>query len=174
MLAWHALRVRPRYEKIAGEILKAKGYEEFVPLHRVRRAWSDRIAELDLPLFPGYVFCHFDIEDRRVPIMSTPGVLQLVGVAEDSEIAAVRQVIASGLAAEPCHYLPIGSRVQVHTGALSGLEGILLQVKKNYQLVISVSLLQRSVAVEIDSAWITPVAQSAHRPADARQLQSTD
>jgi transcription antitermination factor NusG len=161
--SWYALHVRQRYEKTTAQILRGKGYREFLPLYRMRRRWSDRIVEVELPLFPGYVFCHFDLSDRRVPIISTPGVIQIVGVGrlpvavEDSEIAAIQQVIESGIAAEPWPYLKAGQRVRIEHGALAGLEGIFIEAKKRHRLVVSVTLLQRSVAVEIDSAWATPL-----------------
>lgn len=164
---WYALHVRHRYESITSEVLRNKGFQEFLPLHRVRRRWSDRIAEIELPLFPGYVFCHFDINDRRVPIMTTPGVLHIVGIGrtpapiDENELAAVRTVIESGVTAEPCKYLPAGSVVRIEAGALAGLEGTIVEFKKKHRIVISVSLLQRSVAVEIDPALITPLRSPA-------------
>lgn len=162
---WYALQVRPRYEKTSATLLAQKGYQELLPLQRVSRRWSDRIAAVDLPLFPGYVFCQFDPQDRRMPIMSTPGVLQIVGIGklpqalEQSEVAALRTIMEAGVAAEPCAYLPTGSRVRVEAGSLAGIEGIVVEHKKKQRLVISVSLLQRSVSVEIDSAWLTPLAK---------------
>ena len=164
---WYALHVRHRYEATAAAVLGNKGFETFLPLHRVRRRWSDRIAEVELPLFPGYVFCRVDLNDRRVPIMTTPGVIQIVGLVrtpcpvDDNELAAVRRVIASGLTAEPCRYLPIGATVRIEAGALAGLEGAIVEFKNKRRLFISVSLLQRSVAVEIDPALITPVRRPA-------------
>ncbi len=163
-LEWYALCVRARHERIAWSVLQNKGYETYLPLYRSRRKWSDRITELELPLFPGYVFCRFDPSDRRVPILTTPGVQHIVGAGrsplpvDESELAAVRAVIASGLAAEPWPYLKAGHRVRIDAGALEGLEGILVEVKKHHRLVISVTLLQRSVAVEIDRTWVSPVA----------------
>jgi transcription antitermination factor NusG len=160
---WYALQVRSRHEAIAAAILENKGYDKFLPLYRSRRQWSDRIVHLDLPLFPGYVFCRFDPGDRSVPILTTPGVVRIVGIGgravpvDDAEIAAIQSIIKSGFAAEPWPYLQLGNLVRIRYGALSGLEGLLVEKRKRHRLVVSITLLQRSVAVEIDSAWVTPV-----------------
>jgi transcription antitermination factor NusG len=140
--------------------LQSKGYEQYLPVYRRRQRWSDRIVETDRPLFPGYVFCRFDAR-KRLPIVSTPGVVSVVGFGSepapisDSEIEAVRAILRSGLAAEPCPFLREGQRIRVRRGSLEGLEGILLKKKSDWRIVVSVAMLQRSVAVEIDREWIT-------------------
>jgi transcription antitermination factor NusG len=162
---WFALQVRALHEKIVALTLREKGHEEFLPLHRVRRRWSDRVKNVEVPLFPGYVFCRLDIE-RRLPILVTPGVLFLVGIGktpcpiEDSEIAALQSVVRSGLPAEPWPFLRVGQRVRIEQGSLQGVEGILVNMKKPCRLVVSVTLLQRSVAVEIEQDWVSPIARS--------------
>jgi transcription antitermination factor NusG len=167
---WYALQVRPRYEKIIASTLLSKGYEGFLPLYRHRSRWSDRIKEIHLPLFPGYLFCRFDI-NRRLPILVTPGIIRVVGIGkniypvEESEIAALQAVVISGLQAQPWSFLNLGQKVRIDFGALAGVEGILLGMKGSRKLVISVTLLQRSVAVEIDEAWVAPVSRYP-RPVD--------
>jgi transcription antitermination factor NusG len=159
---WYALRVKSRHEKCAAAILHNKGYQDFLPLCRVRRRWSDRRVELDLPLFPGYVFCRFNSHDR-LPILTTPGLVHIVGIGnvpipvDETEIAAIETIIKSGLAAEPWPYVKVGNIVRIEYGALEGLEGILLEIKKRHRLVVSITLLQRSVAVDIDRDWVTLV-----------------
>jgi transcription antitermination factor NusG len=159
---WFALRIKARREKLVAASLRSKGYEEFLPLYHCRRHWSDRIKTLQLPLFPGYVFCRFDLH-HRLPILVTPGVMLIVGCAkvplpvEDSEIAALQAIVKSGLKAEPCPYLRIGQRVRIEQGSLEGLEGILLALKPQ-RLVVSVTILQRSVAVEIEETWARPIS----------------
>src|ERR1700684_772011 len=78
-LLWYAIRVRSKFERVASLTLSGKGYEEFLPLYRSGRAWSDRAKQLDLPLFPGYLFCRFDVQDRLLPILTTPGVISILG-----------------------------------------------------------------------------------------------
>lgn len=160
---WFAVQVRPRYEKLVAQVLENKGYEQFLPLQRQRRAWSDRIKKIDQPLFPGYLFARFD-PSSRLPILITPGVIRVVASAgtplpvDVKEIDAIRAIVSSGLAAQPWPYLTVGQRVSIGHGSLRGLEGILVAVKNSRRLVLSVTLLQRSVAVEIDQEVVTAVA----------------
>jgi transcription antitermination factor NusG len=163
--SWFALRVRSQREKIVASALRSKGLEEFLPLYRCRRRWSDRVKEFEQPLFPGYVFCRFN-PYNRLPILVTPFVLLIVGngkvplPVDDAEIAGLQSVIKSRLQAEPWPFLRVGQRVRIEQGSLEGLEGILVALKKPHRLVVSVSLLQRSVAVEINEGWATPIAQA--------------
>jgi transcription antitermination factor NusG len=161
--SWYALRIKSRHERIVAAALYGKGYEVFLPLYRDRRRWSDRMKELELPLFPGYLFCRFDVA-KRLPILTTPGIVQVVGVGktplpiEDTEIAAIQSIVISRLNAQPWPYLQVGQRVRIEQGPLTGLQGILIALKKTHRLVVSVTLLQRSVAVEVDHDWASPVA----------------
>ena len=161
-LPWYALQVRPRFEKVIALTLLNKGYEGFLPLYRHRSRWSDRMQEVQLPLFPGYLFCRLDL-NHRLPVLVTPGVMHIVGIGrtphpvEEDEIASLQAIVISGLQAEPRSYLNIGERVRVEIGPLAGTEGILLALKGSTRLVVSVSLLQRSVSVEVDGSWVVPL-----------------
>ena len=163
---WFALSVKSRFEKSVANFLANRGYESFLPLYKARRQWSDRIKETEVPLFPGYLFCRFDIHNR-LPILMIPGVQHVVGGAQlptpidDSEMNALRTVIHAGLSRQPWPFLQIGDRVKIERGSLAGVEGILLQMKGRHRLVLSVSLLQRSVAVDIDSAWVSRAHRSS-------------
>jgi transcription antitermination factor NusG len=135
--------------------------ESFLPLYRSRRRWSDRTRVLDLPLFPGYVFCRFHPE-LLLPVVTTPGVVQIVGSGKqphpiaDEEIAAIQRMLHSGSEIEPWPYLKAGQKVRILDGPLFGVEGLLVEVKNRRRLVVSVHLLQRSVAVEVDRDCIGP------------------
>lgn len=161
MAAWFALTVAPRKEKTTAQLLRAAGLEDFLPLYTSKRRWSDRIKQIENPLFPGYVFCRFDPKVRRA-VLKTPGVVSIVSFGrnpepvDEAEIAALQAVCRSGLAATPWPRPKVGSKVRLQEGPLKGLEGILVEDKKT-RLVLSLTLLQRSVAVEIDQAWIGPV-----------------
>jgi transcription antitermination factor NusG len=161
-LPWFALHVRPRYEKQISQNLQQKGFEEFLPLYSSRRKWSDRYKIVELPLFPGYLFCRID-RNVRMPVLTIPGVIRIVGFGgeltpvSEEEVSAIRSIVKSGYAAEPWPFLKVGQRVRIMEGALEGLEGILLKSRAGSRLVVSVDLLQRSVAVEIDAAWVKPV-----------------
>jgi len=152
---WYALHVKPRYEKLVSSQLEQKGYETLLPAYVSKRQWSDRVKTLSLPLFPGYLFCRFDI-NARFPIVVTPGVKTILGVGRtpapvhEPEITAIRHVMDSGAYAEPCPYLAVGEWVRVESGPLEGLTGIVLRIKGTERLVVSVSLLMRSVAVEME------------------------
>ena len=161
---WFALHSKPKYEKLAAAQLRGKGYEPFLPLYTCRRRWSDRTKVLELPLFPGYLFCRFNPLDR-FPILVTPGVTGVVGYGkspapiDDAEIAAIQAAVQSGLPKEPWPFLKLGQKVRVEYGPLAGIEGILVSVKSRHRLILSVNLLQRSLAVEVDNAWVNPMLQ---------------
>jgi transcription antitermination factor NusG len=156
---WYALQVRTRYESGVASFLEGSGYELFLPLHTCRRRWSDRIKKVETPLFPGYLFCRFNAQDR-LPILKAPGVIQIAGYnripfpVEDSEIRAIQALMASGLPNQPWPFLGVGDRVRIDAGPLRGHEGTLVEFKGSHRLVLSITLLQRAVAVEIDSAFI--------------------
>ncbi|PYV42583.1 MAG: NusG-like protein [Acidobacteria bacterium] len=158
-LPWFALRVRARSAKTTATLLGHKGYEWFLPLYKSKRRWSDRVKELELPLFPGYLFCRLDL-DNRLPVLQTPGVVNIVGIGktpiplEDEEISAIQCIVKSGLSAQPWPFLQLGQQVRIDRGPLSGLEGIVVHLKSQHRLVVSIKLLERSVAVEIEAGWV--------------------
>ena len=160
-LDWYALCVRPRYEKLANTILTNKGYGTLLPLYKCRRRRPDRYREIQLPMFPGYLFCQFD-PNVRLPILTTPGVLHVVGSGrapipiDRAEMEAVRHLAESQLPAEPHPYLEVGQKVYIQEGPLIGTVGILLANKNSHRLIVSVTLLRRAVAVEINRDWARP------------------
>ena len=159
---WYAVMVKPGQEKFTSRALRNRGFEELSPCCKVRRQWSDRIKQLEVSLFPGYLFCQLDPNDR-LPVLTAPGVYGIVSFGgvphpiDGAEVARIKLLVASGQNAEPWPYLKEGERVLIGTGPLSGMEGILIQVKNELRLVVSVTLLQRSVAVEIDADAVLPV-----------------
>ncbi|HXX44123.1 MAG TPA: transcription termination/antitermination NusG family protein [Candidatus Acidoferrales bacterium] len=159
---WYALQVRTRWEVSTAGLLSGKGYRTLLPTYAAKKGRNGKFREAGAPLFPGYVFCNFDAQNR-LPILITPGVIAVVGrgrvplPVDDNEIAAIQMVVTSGLPAEPCPYLELGQRVRIDSDALQGLEGILVHFKGNHRIVVSVSLLRRSVALEIDRSRVTPV-----------------
>ncbi|MCC7176737.1 MAG: UpxY family transcription antiterminator [Bryobacterales bacterium] len=170
---WFAVTVKPNHEKAAAQSLECKGWEAFLPLYRARRRWSDRVKELDLPLFAGYVFCRFARAERG-QVLATPAVTSVVGFGNqpaavpEVEIDSVRTLAASGLALSPWPFPRVGERVRIEYGPLAGVEGILAQLKDAWRVVVSVELLQRSVAAEVDRAAISRVNPAPRgRPAGA-------
>jgi transcription antitermination factor NusG len=162
-LPWYAIRIRSRWEKIVAGALRSKGYDEFLPLYRKRTRWSDRVQEVDLPLFPGYVFCRSDLSGRP-PLVTTPGVIGILGfggspaIISPLEIERVKAVIRSGASAGPWPYLCEGQRVRILGGALTGVEGILIRAKGDWRVVLSVAALGRSIAVEVDRDLAMPIS----------------
>jgi transcription antitermination factor NusG len=147
---------------VAG-ILRQKGYEDFLPLKKVRRRWSDRLKEFEVPMFPGYVFCRFN-PSLHSPLITTSNIIRVVGFGNkpaavcDEEIQSLQAVVNSGCRAEPCNYVREGEMVSVEEGPLRGTKGVVLKVEENYRIVVSVSLLQRSVAVKVDWSWVRPLS----------------
>lgn len=156
---WHALYTRPRHEKAAALVLANKGFDVFLPLYTTRHQWQDRIKQVTLPLFPSYVFLKGGLE-RWVRIVSTPGVCDFVRFGDQpaviavSEIEAIRRFLNSTFRVEPHPFLRAGDWVRVKHGPLEGLEGILTRKKNVSRLVLSVEMLGKSAAVEVDAATV--------------------
>jgi transcription termination/antitermination protein NusG len=152
---WYALYTRHQHEKTIAGYLSTCGFEAFLPLYDVVNQWKDRTKRVSLPLFPSYIFLRGGM-DRRVKILSTPGVYAIVGIANRpapipaTEIEAIRLAVNSSLRLEPHPFLCCGDRVRIRTGALAGVEGLLLRKKNLYRLVLSATLLGKSIAVEVD------------------------
>jgi len=170
---WLAIHTRYQHENLAARSLAGKGFEVFLPQYTSVRRWSDRTKELSAPLFPCYVFLRGEIE-KQIRILTTPGVLGLVGFAgvpaiiPDAEIEAVRQTVARRVHVEPYPFLKCGDWVRVKDGPLEGIEGTLVRHKKQFRLVLSVQLLQKSAVVEVD-AWSV---EGAPRP-ERREFESS-
>jgi transcription antitermination factor NusG len=161
---WFALKTKPRSEGKVDYALRQKGYECLAPTYRQRRKWSDRTVEIELPLFPSYVFCRLG-SSVLGKVISTSGVIKIVGFngkpAEVTieEIEALRLLGQSDLLREPWNYLPNGTSVLVETGPLAGVQGIICADENKRQLIISVTLLQRSVAVQLNADTVISVIE---------------
>ena len=158
---WFAVNVRSNQEKIVDALLREKGFSTFCPLQRKRSRRADKVLELELPLFPGYLFCQFAPHNRG-PIVTLTPVVRVVGVGKTpvavdaTEFSAVRAIVSSGVPYKPWPYLGVGERVRVVAGPLAGLTGILTGERGEDRVVVSVGLIQRSVAAEIQRSWIAP------------------
>ena len=159
---WYALYVRSRHERVVESGLRGKGYPVFSPFYQTKRKRVDRISVIDVPLFPGYVFCNFD-PNKRLPILMTPGIVRIVGPGnqpepvDDAEIASIRTLALSGHPVQPWPFLSSGQRIRLQAGPLMGAEGIFLRVKDEYHLVVSITLLQRAVSVVIEKDAVAPL-----------------
>jgi Transcription antiterminator len=165
---WFALTAKHQHEPTVARLLGGKGIEVFHPTYSAVRQWKDRKKMLQLPLFPGYVFFAGGL-DRRVEILSTPGVFSIVSFGDAAaeisgeEIDGIRQAVQGSMAIEPHPFLAEGDRVRVRQGPLTGVNGILLRHKDAYRLVLSIELLGRSAAVEIDAAMVERISTLEHR-----------
>jgi transcription antitermination factor NusG len=158
---WYAVYTRANHEKCIVEQLAVRGLEHFLPLYESPRKWKDRTVRLQLPLFPGYVFVHFALQNR-LRLLQLPGVVRLVGLhgqatpLSDEEVARVRALLSHGLCAEPHPYLQAGRRVRVIRGPLEGMVGVIVRRKNRTRFVVTVESIQRSVAIEVYDGDLGP------------------
>jgi transcription antitermination factor NusG len=164
--SWWALYTRHQHERVVADVLSAKGFEVFLPLYDSIRRWKDRQKLLSLPLFPCYVFIRGEV-GRCLQVVNTPGVHMILNQGEhfavipENEIQAIRRTVEGPFRMEPHPFLRCGERVRVTCGSLQGVEGILVRKKNQFRLVLSVDMLAKSVAVEIDAADVESVSEPA-------------
>ena len=165
VVQWYAAYTCANHEKRVAEQLDVRDIQHFLPVYESVRRWRDRRVKLELPLFPGYVFVRMALRDR-LQVVQVPGVVRLVGfdataaALPEEEIEALRSSLAKGVRAVPHPFLKEGHRVRVKNGPMAGLEGILRRRKSRARLVVSLDLIQRAVALEIDEASVGPVPLS--------------
>jgi transcription antitermination factor NusG len=161
-LPWFAVAIKPQHERAVADGLFQKGLESFLPMYWAARRWSDRVKRLQLPLFPGYVFCRFEY-GQRLPVLRTPGVRSIVSCGPevipvpDEDIDRIRRMVTSDCSIEPWPFLKAGQRVRVNDGPLIGLEGTLAEFRSTWRVVVGLELMQRSVAVQLARYQITPL-----------------
>jgi transcription antitermination factor NusG len=159
---WYAVSARPRHEKFVARHLEGRGLNYFLPVYRSVRCWKDRRKELEMSLFPGYVFVNLNLRDR-LGVLQAPGVVRFVlfqgqpAQIPDSEIRALESSLAAGRELQPHPYLREGARVRVKRGPLLGAEGIMIHRKQRFRLVLSVDLIMRSVMVEVDEGDVEAI-----------------
>lgn len=165
---WFALYTTPRHEKHVSEMLAQRQIETFLPLYRTTRRWKkSRPIDLELPLFPTYVFARVT-QKARSAVLGTSGVLSIVGSARepwpvpDPDIEAIRLGLQMRKI-EPHPYLTVGERVRIKAGVMTGVEGVLVRKKNALRVVLSLDAIMRSVALEVDADDIEPVSTPAAR-----------
>jgi transcription antitermination factor NusG len=163
-MRWYALTVKPQHEfRVFEGLSSAAAVEGFLPTYKDKRIWSDRVKILDAPLFPGYVFARFAYPSQRVPVLRLPGVRSIVGLGSapiplaDDEIGTIQTLVNSVFPVRPWPFLHAGQRVRIEHGPLRGVEGIILQQKDEWRMVVSVELLQRSISVLVDRSVLRTV-----------------
>ncbi|MGC2722104.1 MAG: UpxY family transcription antiterminator [Candidatus Acidiferrales bacterium] len=165
-LQWFAVQTRSRHEKKAAAELREKGIQAFLPLFNEKHRWSDRQRVVEVPLFPQYMFVRIAITgEDRISVLRTNGVISLVGTKgvgipiPDAQIARIQKIIERKIPYNPHLYLNVGKRIRIRGGALDGVEGILTAINGDETLVVSVELIQRSLAVRITGFEIEPVKE---------------
>lgn len=154
---WYAAQTCANHEKRVAARLEAQAVEHFLPLYSSVRRWHDRRVQLDLPLFPGYVFVRLALRDR-LRVLQFPGIARLVGFGgspaplKDSEVETIRAFLEQGVRAEPHPFLTTGRRVRIKAGPLAGLDGILVRRKGRSRIIVSLELIARSIVVDVDAA----------------------
>jgi transcription antitermination factor NusG len=158
---WFAAYTSPRHEKHVSQQMQRRGIQNYLPLYKSIRRWKDRRKELELPIFPGYLFVRMALRER-VSVLQVPGVVQLVSFQgrptplPDAEIEMLQRQLSQNGRLQPHPFLTVGRRVRVTSGPMTGIEGILARKKDKFRVVLSIELIQRSVAVEIDLSDIEP------------------
>jgi transcription antitermination factor NusG len=161
---WYAAYTCANHEKRVAAELGARKVEHYLPLYKSVRRWKDRRVQLELPLFPGYVFLRLALCDR-MRVVPIPSLVRLVGFGglpaalADGEMEILRLGLGQSLLAEPHPFLTVGRRVRIVGGPFAGLEGVLKRKKSNLRVVVSLELIQRSVAVDVDAADVTRLKQ---------------
>jgi transcription antitermination factor NusG len=159
---WYVAYTFPRHEKAVAEQLKLKSVESYLPVFEKLNRWKDRMARVQLPLFPGYVFVRIPLRER-MKVLESSGVLRLVGFnghatpLPEGEIESLRTYLAFRKA-EPFPYLTTGKRVEVQAGPLAGLEGLVVRRKGKMRIVVSIDSIQRSIALELEAADVRLIA----------------
>lgn len=169
---WFALRVKSNRERVTSLALSGKGFDVFLPTYRSHE------AERAKPLFPGYLFSRFDVR-HRLPVLTVPGVVHIVGTGnnpipvDEEELESVRIVVNSAVALRPCAAFSVGDLVRVVSGPLSGAQGSVTGIT-NQRLVVSITLLQRSLSVELNPGWITVASGLAGRSVSSSGLAASN
>jgi transcription antitermination factor NusG len=163
---WYAVYTTPRHEKRIAEHFDMRQIEYYLPLYHALHRWKNGSrVNLELPLFPNYVFVRIG-RNERVGVLSVPGVLWIVGGREPAELPnAEIESLRAGLQArkaEPHPYLVVGERVRIRIGALAGMEGVLVRIKNDFRVVLTLDLIRRSVVVEVDAGDVEAVTPRPH------------
>jgi transcription antitermination factor NusG len=165
-MLWYAGYTASRHEKRVAENFAQRGVEHFLPLYETIHRWNNGRHRVQLPLFPGYIFVRIALQDR-LRVIEVPGFVRLVGFNSlpcplpEVDINRMKEALNKGVVAEPYPYLTVGTRVEIRNGPMQGMTGILLRRQNKCRVVISVDLIMRSTAVEVEAADVVPIRKSA-------------
>jgi transcription antitermination factor NusG len=160
---WFAVTVRPQHEVAVRSGLEAKELSTYLPTYRTTQRWSDRLKRIDRPLFPGYVFCQFEFGDR-VRVLRTPGVRSIVSFGNQmipvhrNDLEQIERMLESPYPLEPWPYLQVGERIKIAGGPLAGITGFFERRESGGRFVVSIEMLQRSIAVHLEAEDLSPIS----------------
>lgn len=151
---WRVLQVIANHEKRVARHLQVRSFEHYVPFYTERSRWSDRFVQVERPLFAGYVFVRFR-PGARLPLISTPGVLRLLGDDEEhavsaAEINRIREGLATGCLLRPHPGVTLGTRVRVRHGVFEGVEGVVTELRHPSRVVLALAAIRQSFSLEVD------------------------
>ena len=161
-MKWYALQVQPRCESRVSTTLSLKGYEVLSPTYSIKQRRNGQLIQKEAPLFPTYLFCRYN-QSLPQRIVDSPGIVRFVSFGntpvpiDDTEINSIRTLYQSGVRAQPWQFIPHGTRVRIVNGALEGVEGIFVESKSAMRVVLNITLLYRSLMIELDGADIETV-----------------
>jgi len=164
-MLWYAGYTASRHEKRVAEHFAQRGVEHFLPLYETIHRWNNGRHRVQLPLFPGYIFVRIALRDR-LRVIDVPGFVRLVGFNSlphplpEADINRMKEALNKGVLAEPYPYLTVGTRVEIRNGPMQGMTGILLRRQNKCRVVISVDLIMRSMAVEVEASDVVQVRSS--------------
>ena len=178
-MLWYAGYTASRHEKRVAEHFAQRGVEHFLPLYETIHRWNNGRHRVQLPLFPGYIFVRIALQDR-LRVIEVPGFVRLVGFntlpcpLPEADITRMKEALNKGALAEPYPYLTVGTRVEIRNGPMQGMTGILLRRQNKCRVVISVDLIMRSMAVEVEASDVVPIQKSAFSIGQAAGGKTTD
>lgn len=174
---WYAAYTSARHEKRVAEHLRQREVECFLPLYETVHRWNNGRHRVQLPLFPGYIFVHMSPRDK-LRVLQVPGLAHLISfngvpaVLPEAEIVALRDALTAGVPAQPYRYLNVGARVEICRGPLQGMKGILLRHQGQFRVVLSVEMIMRSIAVEVEAADVIALDRMPLIPSSVPTSQS--
>ena len=160
---WYAVYTRARHEKVVAEELWLRQIESFLPLQERLSTWKDRRKLVQFPLFPGYLFVRTEMQSRRLDVLRVPSIVRIIGfngVPEPipaAQIEAVKNLVFNEIPLNPHPFIQAGDRVRIIRGPLRDMEGLLLEKKNRYTFILSIDLIQQSVACEIEATDVEKI-----------------
>jgi transcriptional antiterminator NusG len=166
--SWHVLHVLSNHEKKVAQHLQVRSIEHYLPLYREKVRWTDRTVVAERPLFSGYVFARFEA-DSRIPVISTPGVLRLLGdqqwhLVEDEELEKIRAGLAKGMNLRPHPTINVGTKVRIRDGVFEGIEGVVSELRKQCKVILTLAAVRQCFSLEVEMGDLQVLSRPDGKP----------